>query len=93
MRYTEPIVSFHQALIHVMYSGTLLNGHPSTVDTPDITLKVPTVPPFTSATPLLRITESFCGPNCTQTILNDLDLVDTRPFQQDCPPSLLVTLD
>ena len=30
------------------------------------------------------------GPNCTQVILNDPDLADTRrPFQQDCPPSLL----
>ena len=54
-------------------SWTPLNGHPSTVDTP-----------------LHRITDSFHGPNCTQTILKDPDLADTcRPFQQDCPSSLL----
>ena len=61
-------------------------------------LKVPTVllllqylsNPWIADTPLLRITDTFCGPNCTQTILNDPDLADTRrPFQQDCPRSLL----
>ena len=31
----------------VYYSGTPLNGHPSTADTHDITLKVSTVIPFT----------------------------------------------
>ena len=41
-------------------------------------------------TPLLRITDSFCGPNCMQTILSDPDLANTcRSFQQDCQPSLL----
>ena len=46
--------------------------------------------PWIADTPLLRITDSFRGPNCTQAILNDPDLVDTRrPFQQDCLPSLL----
>ena len=30
--------------------------------------------------------DSFCGPNGTQTILNDTTLADThRPFQQDHP--------
>jgi len=42
-------------------------------------------------TPLLRVMDSFCGPNYTQIILiNDPALVDTRPsFLQDCPLSLL----
>ena len=32
----------------------------------------------------------YNSPNCTQTILNDPDLADTRlPFHQDCPPSQL----
>ena len=45
-------------------------------------------------TPLLRIMDSFHSPNYIQTILNDFDLVDThRPFQQDCPPSLLEQLN
>ena len=42
--------------------------------------------------PLLSIMDSFRTPNCTctQSILNDPDLVDTRrPFQQDYQPSLL----
>ena len=39
---------------------------------------------------LLRIADSFHGPNCTQTILNDPDLADTFwLFPQDCPLSLL----
>ena len=65
-------------------------------------LKVPTVLPFTYElilkqinpsivdTLLLRITDSFHNPNCTQTILNNPDLADAhRPFQQDCPPMLV----
>ena len=46
--------------------------------------------PLNGKHPLLRITDSICGHNCMQTILNDPNLADTRqPFQQDCPPSLL----
>jgi len=46
--------------------------------------------PWIADTPLLRITDSFRGPNCKQAVLNDPDLADTRrTFQQDCPPSLL----
>ena len=37
--------------------------------------------PWKADTPLLRITDSFRGPNCMQTILNDPDLADSRrPF-------------
>ena len=54
-------------------------------------LKAPTVLPFRIVdTLLLCIMDSLRGPNCTQAILNDPDLADTRrPFQQDCPSSLL----
>ena len=32
--------------------------------------------------------------SCTQTILNDPDLADTRrPFQQDCPPSIAAVVN
>ena len=58
------------------YNLTPLNRHSSTADTHNITETSgsSTVLPFI----------------CTQTILNDPDVVDTRwPFQQDCPPSLL----
>ena len=46
--------------------------------------------PCFAATSLLCITDSFQGPNCTQTILNNPNLADTcQHFLQDCPPSLL----
>ena len=46
--------------------------------------------PCFAATSLLRITASFRGPNCMQTICNNPYLADTfRRFLQDCPPSLL----
>ena len=81
-------------------SGTPLNGHPSKANTHDITdnsespdcspIHFILKQPLKADTSLLRITDSFHGPNCTRTILNDPDLADTRrPFQQDCPPSLL----
>ena len=36
------------------------------------------------------LTDTFHVPNCTQTIIHNPDLVDTRqPFQADCPPLLL----
>ena len=36
--------------------------------------------------PLLHIMNTFHAPNCTQTIHNDPNLMDThQPFQQDCP--------
>ena len=47
--------------------------------------------PGTADAPLFHIKDSFRSPNlCTQTVLNDPDLVDTHwPFQQDSPPLLL----
>ena len=43
--------------------------------------------PLNSDIPLLCIVDSYCDPNCTQTILNDPNLVDSRrPFRS---PSLL----
>ena len=33
---------------------------------------------WTVDTPLFRTTDSFCGPNCVQTILNNLNLVTTH---------------
>jgi len=58
-----------------------------------IFLKVPTILMLTSILkqPLnsghLNLTDSFRTPNCTQTILNDPNLVDTRQlFQKDRKP-------
>ena len=77
------------------YSGTLLNGHYSTVDTHDIadnseSLDCPSIlqylsNPWTADTLLFCITDNFHGLNCMWTILNDNALEDTcRSLQQDC---------
>ena len=88
------------------YSGTPLNRHPLAADTHNIFWKFQLSfhslqylgNPWIADTPLLHIMDSFHGPMCMQTILNDPDLADTRQtFQQDCQPSLLesnnLTLD
>lgn len=56
---------------------TLLNRHSSTADTNDITdnSKSPNCPYLTGDTPLLHTTDSFCAPNCVQTIVNDSNSV------------------
>ena len=52
--------------------------------------KVQTLPTFNSVFKQPHKTDSIHPHNCTQTILNDPDLVDMcQPFQQDCPLSPL----
>ena len=84
--------SFGVTLQPFEYSKTLLNGHLSTANTiPKSRRSFHSLKkPLNSNTPLLCITDSYCSPNCMQTILNDPDLVDScPPFQKDCSPSLL----
>ena len=68
-----------------VYSGTPLNGHPSTADAHDISDNSESPAHFSidfntlriAGTSLLRIADAFRAPNCSQL------------FQQDCPPLLL----
>ena len=71
-----------------IYSGTLLNGHPLTADTHDITdnskspdclsihFSLMLKQPLNSGHPATPYNGHFRGPNCTQTIVYDPDLPD-----------------
>ena len=103
-RLTKDAMEDHSAHDFYKYSGTPLNGHPSTADTHDITDNSESPDcslqylsnPWIADIPLLCTTDSFRSPNCTQTIPNDPDLADTCwSFQQDCPSARVnnLTLD
>ena len=82
----------------MVYSGTPLNRHPSTADTHDITdnsesLDYPSIhfnilkQPLNSGHPATLYNRQFLQ---SRLYANNPDLADThRPFQQDCPLSLL----